>query len=262
MKPLTEISLFSGIGGFSLAAERLGIETIQHVEIDRNAQLVLKDNFPNVPLHDDIRTFHPIHRGANLYTIGFPCTQTSNAGDRTGLTGAESSLWFEALRCIVEGEPAFVVIENPTGLIDRGLRAVLGGLRMAGYYWESPTILSAAMLGAPHRRERVFIIAYADRLRWQKQPCGWAEQVRSMVQEKRSCGTWPQFKRGDNGAVTRLPAFLDTVPIEVQLSVANGTEGRIKSRVLFGRSVVPAVAEIPLRRVLALAECVEDIYNF
>jgi DNA (cytosine-5)-methyltransferase 1 len=259
---LREVSLFSGIGGFSLAAERLGIQTIQHVEIDRNAQLVLKDNFPNVPIHDDIRSFRPVHRGANLFTVGFPCYSTSNAGDRTGLLGAESGLWFEALRCIVEGEPAFVVIENPTGLIDRGLRAVLGGLRMAGYRWESPTILSAAMLGAPHRRERVFIIAYADRLRWAKQPPCWAEQVRYLAQAKQSHPAWPQFQRGVDGAVARLPSFLDTVPVKVQLCVAKGTEGRLKSRVLFGRSVVPAVAEIPLQRVLTLAECVGSLTDF
>lgn len=254
MRPLREISLFSGIGGFSLAARHTGaIETIQHVEIDRHAQRVLKDNFPQVPVHDDIRTYHPPLRAADLYTIGFSCTNTSAAGDRTGLAGAASNIWFEALRCIVEGQPPFIVIENPPGLIDRGLRAVLGGLRMAGYRWEDPTLLSAAMLGAPHLRERLFIIAYLDSLRWCDRPTSWAEQIRSLAQEKWDCQAWPQFIAADDGVTLRLSPQLGAPPVTVPV----GSKGRLLSRILYGRSVVPAVAEIPLRRVLELARCVD-----
>jgi DNA (cytosine-5)-methyltransferase 1 len=258
MMPLREVSLFSGIGGFSLAAKRLGIQTIQHVEIDSRAQKVLSANFPKVWIHANVRDYHPVHRGADLFTISFPCTNTSNAGDRTGLSGTKSSLWFEALRCIVEGEPPFVVIENPPGLIHRGLRAVLGGLRMAGYRWEHPTLLSSSLLGAADQRERLFIIAYHDGLRWKKQPQRWPEHLRTMAQASWSRQAWPQFIAADDGVVVELPTGMASVPVTVPV----GEKGRLNSRILIGRAVAPAVAAIPLQRVIALAECVEDIYKF
>ena len=83
---LTHCDLFAGIGGFSLAAERtVRIQTAQLVELDRDAQTILKDHFPGVPIHGDIRTYHARRGEFDIITAGFPCTGTSQAGNRTGL---------------------------------------------------------------------------------------------------------------------------------------------------------------------------------
>lgn len=163
---LTHLDLFSGIGGFSYGAEIVGgIQTTQFVEIDPDAQAVLRSRFPGIPIHSDICDYSPSTGEFDLYTVEFPCTGTSNAGLRTGLNHPESALWFEALRCIADGQPHFVVIENPPGVISRGLRAILRGLRVVGYCWDDPQIVSAAQLGAPQERKRLFVITYPDYLR-------------------------------------------------------------------------------------------------
>jgi DNA (cytosine-5)-methyltransferase 1 len=245
MTPLTSIDLFSGVGGFSLAADRLGIKTTQFVEIDPDAQTVLRAHYPNIPIHDDICTYHPSIDQADIFSIGFPCTGTSTAGTRTGLEHQESSLWFEALRCIAEGKPRFIVIENPEGLISRGLRAVLGGLRVCGYCWDDPQLISASELGACHQRKRLFIVAYPKQFAWAKQPCSWADQMRHSIETVRAKAQWLQFERRGDGCVARVPDRLG----EFDLNVKNGTAGRIRSRFLFGRTVTPYQAQIPLMRV-------------
>jgi DNA (cytosine-5)-methyltransferase 1 len=244
MPPLIHEDYFAGIGGFTKASSELGIPTVKFIEIDKDAQKTLRSNFPGVPIHEDIRTHNPTP-GANLYTIGFPCTGTSVAGSRTGLAHQESSLWFEALRCIHYGKPTFVVLENPDGLIDRGLRAVLGSLRMAGYTFDNPQIVSAAELGAGHQRKRVFIVSYPERLRFKEQPLCWTDQIRDSIQKVRTKAEWLLLERSSNGINPRFPDGLDNVP----LNVRRGTAGRIRSRFLFGRCVTPPQATIPLLRV-------------
>jgi len=126
----THLGAFEGIGAFSEACRRTGkIQTIAYIDIDQHAQTVFKDNFPDIPIYSDIRDYHPC-KGIDLYTGGFPCTGTSNAGNKQGLNHPESALWFEFLRIINEGQPKFVVIENPASVLNNGLRAILGGLRM------------------------------------------------------------------------------------------------------------------------------------
>lgn len=163
-KTLTHCGLFAGIGGFEEAIRITGggITTKQLVEIDPDAQRVLRDKYPGIPIHSDIRDYHCSYGEFDLFTISFPCTGTSHAGTRTGLEHSASSLWFEALRCIREGKPRFIIIEQPEGIINQGLRAVLGGLRMAGYSRWDIQLVSAAEVGACHNRNRIFVIAYSD----------------------------------------------------------------------------------------------------
>ena len=111
------ISLFSGIGGFELAAKLVfgdRCQTFQFVEINPYAQKVLQSHFPNIPIWADINTYHPPKlRQIGFPTIvigGFPCTNTSNAGKKEGLAGSESRLWWEMYRVILECQPDFVVI--------------------------------------------------------------------------------------------------------------------------------------------------------
>jgi site-specific DNA-cytosine methylase len=159
---LRHLDLFSGIGGFTLAARAVGgIQTTQFVEINIDAQLILKHHFPGVPIHADIRDYQPEPGEFDLLSMGFPCTGTSNAGSRTGLSHPESALWREGLRCLILAQPKFCIIEQPEGVIRRGLRAILGGLHLAGYSTEIGYV-SAAELGAGHQRLRLFIISYPD----------------------------------------------------------------------------------------------------
>lgn len=256
------ISLFTGIGGFEFAFNQVFGDqgkVIQMVEIDADAQCVLRSHFPDTPIHPDICTYNPDvnwNYTAGIIFGGFPCTNTSCAGDRTGIAGRESSLWFEMLRIIAQVKPRFVLIENPSGIIHRGLRAVLGGLRMAGYSWDDPQIISAAEFGAPHERERLFIVAYPHF--WSQKferPPSWSSQIRGAVTKARASASFPMFERRDDGVAYGLPTELDDVPI----CVPQGTPGRIKSRYLYGRSVVPCCAAIAFHRIKFLEEWWRDV---
>ena len=243
---LRHLDLFSGIGGFTLAAKQLGgIRTTQFVEINADAQTVLRSHFPGIPIHSDIRDYQPEPGKFDLITCGFPCTGTSNAGSRKGLQHPASSLWREGLRCLIEVQPRFCIIEQPEGVIGRGLRAILGGLSLAGYAWEIETV-SARELGAGHQRFRLFIISYPDEQRELYNQTCWSDQMREMVQRQRANSQWLTVRqssdRDDYGVSPEL----------VQLSVPNRTPGRIKSRYLAGRTVTPGQAAVALRRVLYL----------
>jgi len=244
---LTHLDLFAGIGGFTLAAERTGeIQTTQFVEIDPDAQTVLRSHWPNIPIHDDIRTYHATDSQFDLITGGFPCTNTSSEGDRTGLSGDKSSLWWEMLRVINECKPKFVVIENVEGFITRGLREVLASLRMAGYQTEVE-LISAAELGACHRRRRIFVVAYSQLLSGQLPPC-WSSQIGCSIARVRNSAKWLVFERRGNVPVPRFPPGMDEFP----LSVLSGCPGRIRTRYLVGRSVSHYQAQIALDRVFFL----------
>ncbi len=248
---LKSLSLFSGIGGFDLAAQRIGgFTTTQFVEINPDAQTVLKHHFKGVPIHDDIRTYQPRFNEFNLVYGGFPCTNTSCAGNRDGIEGEYSSLWWEHLRVLSEVQPSFSIIEQPPGVIDRGLRTILGGLRMAGYQSEVE-IVSAAELGAGHRRSRLFIVSYPDS--WGKDgelAPTWSSQIRAMVQAERNDSQWLQVKRSSDGSNYGFSSAL----VEPCLIVPANRPGRLKARILAGRSVTPDQAATALRRVKFLNE--------
>ena len=153
------LDLFSGIGGFSLGLERAGMRTVQFVEMDPFCRAVLAQHWPGVPIHDDIRTFHAPAGFADVLCGGFPCQDISVAGKGAGLAGARSGLWSEYRRLIGEVRPRFVVVENVAALLGRGLGDVLGDLAALGYDAEWHCIPASAV-GAPHRRDRVWIVAY------------------------------------------------------------------------------------------------------
>lgn len=158
-------SLFAGIGGLELGLERAGLgPTVWQVEQDAYCRSVLAKHWPDA----DRSVTDVCEAGAaNLEPVdvicgGFPCQDLSYAGKGAGLDGARSGLWFEYLRIIRELRPRFVVVENVSALLTRGLDVVLGTLAESGYdaLWTS---LRAADVGAPHRRERIFIVAHARR---------------------------------------------------------------------------------------------------
>ena len=151
-------SLFAGIGGFDLGFERAGIACKWQVEIDDFASKVLAKHWPDVHRERDILQCG----GHNLEPVdvicgGFPCQDISYAGRGAGLDGERSRLFFEAVRVVCELQPRCVVLENVAALLSRGLDRVLGTLAEIGYDAEWHCIPAVAV-GAPHIRDRVFVI--------------------------------------------------------------------------------------------------------
>lgn len=156
---LKVIDLFSGIGGFSLGLERTGgFETVAFCEIDENCQKTLKKHWPKVELCENVTRFK-YRKNVDLVTAGFPCQDISHAGKGAGLSGARSGLFWYILRtaCMV-GRPK-LLLENVAALLNRGLCVVLGALASFGYDTEWHCI-PASRLGAPHKRDRIWIIAH------------------------------------------------------------------------------------------------------
>lgn len=193
MNTLTYGSLFSGIGGIDLGLDRAGFECQWQVEIDPYAQKVLAKHWPNVARYGDIRDcggytdnwqedapfwlselrarYPDIYRPrkhnlapVDLIAGGFPCQDISVAGPGTGIEGKRSGLWKEFHRVICELRPRFVLVENVAALAHRGIDTVLADLASCGYdaEWQ---VLPAAAFGAPHIRERIFIVAYLPGIR-------------------------------------------------------------------------------------------------
>ena len=192
--PLTHLDLFSGIGGFSLAARWAGIQTVQFVEIDKFCQQVLRKNFPGIPIHDDIKTFDGTkYPNVFLLTGGFPCQPFSCAGKRMGAED-DRALWPDMLRVRQEVRPYWIIGENVAGINSlfqydsfsemegkeyltpedakadfkgisertgtNSLWVVLDDLEKIGYSVQT-CIIPACAVDAPHRRDRVWIVGHA-----------------------------------------------------------------------------------------------------
>jgi DNA (cytosine-5)-methyltransferase 1 len=156
------LDLFSGIGGISLGLERTGgFETAAFCEIDKAAQKVLKKHWPDVPIFEDVKSLSTkdIDGAIDIICGGFPCQDISIAGKGAGLAGERSGLWWEFHRLIKEAKPKWVIAENVSALRSRGLDEVLGSLAEIGYDAEWHCIPASAV-GAPHRRDRIWIVAY------------------------------------------------------------------------------------------------------
>jgi len=162
------LDLFSGIGGFSIGLERTGgFNTVAFCEIESFPRAVLAKHWPEVPCYDDVRTLTAERLRADGIAVdvicgGFPCQDISVAGRGAGLGGERSGLWSEYARLIEEIRPRWVIIENVPALRGRGLDQVLGCLASIGYDAEWH-LVSASAIGAPHQRDRVWIVAHAAR---------------------------------------------------------------------------------------------------
>jgi DNA (cytosine-5)-methyltransferase 1 len=181
----THVDLFSGIGGFTLAAHANGIRTIQFVEIDQRCRNFLAAAWPGVAIHDDIKTFHwsmaesdktgrntrefaaedkrygntaesTIGAGVFLLTAGVPCQPASRAGKQRGAAD-DRWLWPDAIRVFCEVQPAWAIFENPPGIGDVGLAGILSDVESKGYEVRVFSIPACAV-GAPHGRERYYIV--------------------------------------------------------------------------------------------------------
>lgn len=162
-------SLFSGIGGLELGLEWSGIgETVWQVEIDPFCRTILDRHWPGVIRHADIRTVGSRNlQPVDLICGGFPCQDVSSAGKGEGLAGERSGLWFEFARIVGELRPQWVVVENVASGAKRWVDAIITGLEQLGYE-ALPIPLSAAAVGAPHLRNRIFVVAYSNSERWRE----------------------------------------------------------------------------------------------
>lgn len=162
---LKVLDLFSGIGGFSLGLERTGgFETVAFCEIEDFPRRVLAKHWPSVPCYRDVRELTAKRLAADGIAVdvicgGFPCQDISTAGKGAGLAGERSGLWSEIARLVGELRPQYVIVENVSALLGRGLGTVLGDLAALRYDAEWHCI-PASHVGAPHRRDRIWIIAY------------------------------------------------------------------------------------------------------
>jgi DNA (cytosine-5)-methyltransferase 1 len=232
-------SLFAGIGGFDLGFERAGMKCEWQVEIDPFARRVLERHWLDVRRHDDVRTFPPGDSDrwrVDVICGGFPCQDISNAGKRVGIEGERSGLWTEFARIIRFLRPRYVVVENVSGLLDRGFGAVLGSLASCGYdaEWDC---LPASAFGAPHLRDRVFVVGYPERT---------GLPSRFFSNERRNTELF--------AARHRSPLGFDYGPAwdgEPELAVlVHGVPGDVDSTVALGNAVVPQVAEWIGRRLM------------
>lgn len=160
---MTHGSLFSGIGGFDLAARWAGIDTIWMVEKDAYCQKILSKNFPGVPIYDYVqRVDKNILAKPDIISGGFPCQDVSIINlFAQKLHGKRSGLWSEYYRLINELQPRYIIIENVAALVNRGLENIVKQISEIGYNTEWKTI-TASQVGAFHKRERVWVIAYPN----------------------------------------------------------------------------------------------------
>jgi DNA (cytosine-5)-methyltransferase 1 len=166
---MTHGSLFSGIGGFDLAAEWMGWENKFHCEWNEFGQKVLKYYWPNAISYGDItKTDFSIWNGRiDIVTGGFPCQPFSTAGKRKGKED-NRYLWPEMLRAVKEIQPGWIVAENVYGIINQGRGMVFEQVQVdmenEGYQVQS-YVLPACAVNAPHKRERFWFLAYSDKNR-------------------------------------------------------------------------------------------------
>ena len=257
-KPLTFGSLFAGIGGFDLGFERAGMICKWQVEIDDYATKVLAKHWPHVHRERDIRecgshNLEPV----DVICGGFPCQDISYAGLGAGLDGERSGLFFEAIRLVRQLQPRIVVLENVAALLTRGMDRVLGTLAAIGYDAEWHCI-PAASVGAPHIRDRVFVVAHSHANSGGRHINGFCYEMAD-TDNSRSQGMreeWESSKRentsghagqGSLGGRTKSKQWATEPNVG---RVAHGVSKRVDRLRGLGNAVVPQVAEWIGRRIV------------
>ncbi|ENO92580.1 C-5 cytosine-specific DNA methylase [Thauera sp. 28] len=207
---MNELALFAGAGGGILGGHLLGWRTICAVERDAyDAQvLALRQNdgaLPAFPIWSDVCSFdgRPWRGLVDVVSGGFPCQDISSAGFGAGISGERSGLWRQMARIVGEVRPRFVFVENSPLLVGRGLAVVISDLAELGYdaQWLR---LSASDCGAPHKRDRLWVVADAERLHIREEPCsrqaGRVGRFRESIPWDGDCfGALRQFRRVDDG---------------------------------------------------------------
>jgi DNA (cytosine-5)-methyltransferase 1 len=270
-------SLFSGIGGIDLGLERAGMRVVWQCERDPWCRSILARHWPGVPCYHDIRDIAPVGLPIRRVSVhpqrvdvlagGFPCQPVSQAGKRLAQAD-ERWLWPEFARCIRVLRPRYIVVENVPGLLTRGMGDVLGDLAALGFDAEW-TVFGARNVGAPHRRDRVWIVAYAN-----------AE--RRGANERDLCTRQPDADRSGSEVADSMRSRLERHRSEHQLRarastqrpstrdggwwcsepdvgrVAHGVPARVDRLRALGNAVVPQCAEHIGRCLMEIAMSTRD----
>jgi DNA (cytosine-5)-methyltransferase 1 len=238
---LTHLDLFSGIGGFAIAAKRAGFQTIGFSEIEQYACKILKKHWPDVQNYGDIRNVRNVR--AYLVTGGFPCQPFSYSGKRRGKED-DRHLWPEMLRVISESRPRWVLGENVPGIINLELDNLLSDLEAINYSaW--PIVIPACALDARHRRDRVWIVAHDMRCissSEQKRECAMLGRTQNALADGEA-----QFMAGPpakQGVRWPSESILDRV--------AHGLPNLPHRMKALGNSIVPQVAETLMRMMASM----------
>jgi len=257
------LSLFSGIGGIDLGLERTGMKIVGQVENDEFCTKVLSKHWPKVPKWQDIHnvTANDIRRRIkqiDLICGGFPCQDISVAGKGAGIVeGERSGLWREMWRIIRDLRPDWLLIENVPALRTRGADGVLAALEALGYTsW--PCVVGAWAVGAPHKRDRIWIVSHSNSDALRKQPrrgCGANRQEEAKLTElgdTTSVNVPRHQPRQSTQPTFAFPAgpgepqFEWEEPRTIELSLGASVDG-ISSRLALkaiGNAVVPQIPEL------------------
>ena len=272
-------SLFAGIGGFDLGLERAGHACAWQCEIDPHARAILNKHWPEVPCYGDIRSINWADvEPVDLVCGGYPCQPFSHAGARKGESDPRH-LWPEVAHCLRHLRPRFVLLENVPGHLSLGFGDVLGDLAALGYdaWWDC---LPAAALGAPHLRDRVFVVAWRSAAHAHRAGCEKRHAPAEPGQAGLSAGTpdpqWVLGQDDPHAAGARRRRFNDAAslpeseraagvdlsthwvsgsPVAPVLTVADGVPASVVRSGLkqAGNAIVPQIAEL-LGGVLAELE--------
>jgi len=276
-------SLFSGIGGLELGLEWAGVgHTAWQVEQSPFCRAILAKHWPDATRYEDVKNVGRSNLApVDVICGGFPCQDISLAGKGAGLAGERSGLWSEYARIVRELRPRYVVVENVSALLNRGLDVVLGELAASGYdaWWDC---IPASAVGAPHRRDRLFVVAYANdkrvhteqisRRECEAEAVSYGHGAEGIVSDigrrtgnSRAQGGVTDALRtrleGQRQVAERISAEQPDASdrgwwlIEPNVGrVANGIPGRVDRLKSLGNAVVPQVAEVIGRLIVAHAE--------
>ena len=234
------VSLFAGIGGFDLGLERAGMECVGQVEINPLCQQVLAKHWPNVKRISDIHEVKGNEFGqADLVCGGYPCQPFSTAGKRKGDSDARY-LWPEMFRLIKTIRPSWVIGENVIGHITKGLCSVKSDLESEGYETRIFCI-PAYCVGAPHKRERVWIVANNNSRGWNTQP------LSSTGAQERKCA--PNANGADATEREQNPWLVEPSMERVVYGISRKLD-KIRLTML-GNAVVPQIVEEIGRAIMA-----------
>jgi len=259
------LDLFAGIGGFALGAYWAGWRFEKHYlsEVDPYCVKLYQIRFPEAIFLGDIRKIDTstLPTGQWIITGGFPCQDISIAGKGKGIEGEKSGLWFEMWRIIRDLRPQYAIIENVGAITFRGLDRVLGSLAEIGYDAEWQDI-RASDVGAPHKRERIWIVAYPTEQRgWENTRTAFEgtqekNHKQSQCSIKNVANTTKQglereiskrkLREWHKGLFTKCPGWF----LEPDVGrLAHGVPHRVDRLKALGNSIVPQIAELLFRQI-------------
>ncbi len=257
------LDLFSGIGGFSLGLKKAGgFRTVCYVEIEAYCQEVLlhrmeEGRLDTAPIFENVLGFYgtPWRGSVDLIVGGFPCQDLSHAGKRAGIEGSRSGLWSEFARLIREIRPKLVLVENVAAILNGGADRVLGDLAELGYDAEWDCIRAAAC-GAPHLRDRFWLVAYPSTHNGShrgiftedgQDHSGWWEKAEEWGIHRNVPQLGTPFAKGLGTRWTEV----DTDPVLPRM--AHGIPDELDRIGALGNAVVPQVVEWIARRIKEVA---------